>query len=527
MKVIKIIMLVLIMSSLIPSVSYSNVESNQENNSLDINQNNNLNLLHNPSFEMAGTNGVGEGWQYWRGEEAEADITLVNSLVSSGLQAQRISASILKKDSFVALTQLIPVSPNKPFYLGGRFNIEQLNNAKIQLYADFLTADSSFITSVIFELRNDLKGTYITLSGNNIVPQEAASVRIFALIRATSDIGSGIIYVDDLNFKYTSESNLVMNADFDQVENQNAIADSWFPIVGGKTSLSVVTSPISSGGTVQRVTSSELPLHQIGGIYQILKVDPNREFRISVRVRVDSLKDSKIQLYADFSDATSLLQTNIVDISTVTNGDFITISGKGKTPDKAKHLALYTLIRSLSDSGAGDIYVDSMSFSYQLEEESFDNASFESFEGSGIAKGWSYTGISSFIQKENIRVSDGKYAQKINTSNLLKNQFTGISQSIIVQPNKDYTISGRILVDSLQNANMYLQTDFYGQNGIIANKSNIVELSRTTFGGYITISGMGTVPEDAHYAKVQVIIKAKENSGAGVFFIDDMSFQYN
>ncbi|UQZ32257.1 hypothetical protein C2I18_01065 [Paenibacillus sp. PK3_47] len=482
---------------------------------------NSNNLISNPGFEnQAGNEKVAVDWE----RQGSGIFEVIQTPVSEGLRAQKITVSNLPEGQIAAVKQNFTVTPGEPFSLSGRFYIESISNAKVQLYADFYKEDA-YLSSTIFELPSHSTGQYITLGGNAQVPNDATSVAIHCLIRSTSTNGSGSFIADSVRFIYTNDTNLIANADFETSTTPLSKSDDWDYTTSYNPVFDSITSPTMSGNRAQKITGSSLPNNQYVGILQKIKVEPGEHFQVNGAISINSLINAKAQLYIDFMTPTGYSGASIIEHHTVTNGEYITLSSTGLIPNDTTYAVVYVLIRSTSNNGSGTVFVDSLDFKYSEEANNINNGNFESQGSSVLAKGWIPSFGNGSYKTQLFRDEKKNHVQKIEASNISADAAVGVSQILKVIPNQKYTISGRIKIDNLSNAKVQLYADFMSQGSYLG--ANIVELPSTTYGGYTTVSNTGTVPRNAETVRLYALIRATNNNGAAVIYIDDMIFSYN
>ncbi|ANY68034.1 hypothetical protein BBD42_17305 [Paenibacillus sp. BIHB 4019] len=516
------LLLILLTLTTIPTGVFANQQSKVNEALLT---RNNENLLVNSDFEVTGTNGIAKNWESY----GTANFSLVSNPVSSGGQAQKITVSNLAIGYFVSVNQALEVIPGTPFVLSGRFNIEALSNAKVQLQADFYNRES-YLSSTVLDLSQTNTGGYVTLSGHDIIPEKASIVRVHALIRSTGSNGAGTIYADAIKLAYTSEGNLVANSDFKQSGASNSLADAWASVFSATSQFSLVTDPVLNGKKVQKIAVTQLPKNEFVSVYQKMKVTPKQSFNISSRISVESLTNAKVQLFAEFMNGSRYVGSKAMDLDVKTSGAYWTLSGFGEVPEEAITMTLHVLIRGLDNNAAGVIYIDNVSFEYAAEENQLKNGSFELLDSGNMntgmnASSWSYTwGAQSSFELVTApeEVTDQLRAQKITVSKLPNNEFIGIHQLLKVTPGQSYSVSGRFKIDALQHAKVQLFLDFSSVNSYVS--TDIVDIPATTFGEYIHVSTMGVVPQNAAFVRVYAIIRSQGSNGAGTFFVDDMRF---
>lgn len=481
------------------------------------------NLVKNSGFEVI-TNGssIADNWV----SHGVGSFEVTSSKVSGGSKAQKVSMSNLPTNQFAGVSQTLSVKSGQPYNMNGRFYIESISNAKVQLYADFFNA-GAFVDCKIFELPNQATGQFVTLGGTGSVPEGATSVVIYALIRSSSDVNSGAFITDNISFQYTNDTNLIVNSDYENFSNTLANSDDWDYTTSYNPTFSSVAYPSLSGARAQKIKVSSLPVIGYAGILQKIKVDPGKSFQASGALLIESLSNAKAQIYIDFmSSSSNYTGTTILEYAKPTNGTYMTLSDSGQIPKDTTYAVIYVIIRGTGNNGSGSMYVDSLNFHYTKEANLFNNGNFEAPGSNGLGSGWLPSYGNDNHTYRLVSESYGNTVQQIDASNIKANEYVGISQMLKVVPAKKYTMSGRLKVDRISNARVQLYADFFTGSGAFID-ANIVELPATTQGGYITISNTGTIPSNADYARVYAIIRATSGGGTASIYVDDMRFSYS
>ncbi|MEK5032869.1 hypothetical protein MKY96_15545 [Paenibacillus sp. FSL R7-0302] len=481
------------------------------------------NLVKNSGFE-ATTNGssIADNWV----SHGIGNFEVISSKVSGGSKAQKVSISNLPTNHFSGVSQTLSVKPGQLYTMNGRFYIESISNAKVQLYADFFNA-GAFVDSKVYELPSQATGQFVNLGGNGVVPKGATTVVIYALIRSGSDVNSGTFITDNISFQYTNDSNLIINSDYENFSNTLANSDDWDYTTSYNPTFSSVAYPSLSGARAQQIKVSSLPVNGYAGILQKIKVDPGKSFQASGALLIENLSNAKAQIYIDFmSSSGNYTGTTIPEYAKSTNGTYMTLSDTGQIPKDTTYAVIYVIIRGTGNNGSGSMYVDSLNFHYTKEANLFNNGNFEAPGSNGLGSGWLPSYGNDNHTYRLVSESYGNTVQQIDASNIKANEYVGISQMLKVVPAKKYTMSGRLKVDRISNARVQLYADFFTGSGAFVD-ANIVELPATTQGGYITIANTGSVPSNADYARVYAIIRATSGGGVASIYVDDMRFSYS
>ncbi|GMX63965.1 hypothetical protein Elgi_04380 [Paenibacillus elgii] len=482
------------------------------------------NLLANSSFDRSTqNNGLADAWgkSMWGNPATDVGLTRL----SSGARVQKVAGSGMVYNEMAGVSQLVKVDPGKPFQVSGSINIEQLTNAKVQLYVDFI-GTSGFTGASVAESQAITNGGYATLSSHGIIPPNTLYARVYALIRGISDGASGTMYVDSINFNYEKEVNLLANSNFGKTTQNNGLADGWGKSMWGNPATDVELIRLSSGARIQKVTGSGIINNGMTGVSQLVKVEPGKPFQVSGRFNIEQLTNAKIQLYVDFIGASGFTGASVAESQAVTNGGYATLSSQGIIPPNTLYARVYALIRGTSDGASGTMYVESMNFNYETEANLIANSSFErSTQNNGLADGWGKSMWGNpTADYELIRLSSGARVQKVTGSGMINNGMTGVNQLVKVEPGKPFQVSGRFNIEQLTNAKIQLYVDFIGASGFTG--ASIAESQATTNGEYATLSSHGIIPPNTLYAQVHALIRGTSDGASGTMYVDSMNFNY-
>ncbi|MBH5317204.1 hypothetical protein I6N90_05195 [Paenibacillus sp. GSMTC-2017] len=479
-------------------------------------------LFVNPSFDSyTGTMGVADGWGPDNSGAKVATFEVQAS--STGKKVQKVAGSQIPNNGAVGVSQIIKVEPNKPFTVSGRIHVEGLSNAKIQMFVEFFRDINNRTGHNVTEQLHT-SGANITLSNEGVVPAGTAFAKVYVLVRATSDGGSGTFTVDAMNFSYDENRSLLVNPNFYTYTGTNGAADSWDQVnIGGTSSLFEV-QPTSIGKRAQKIVGSGISNGGVVGVSQIIKVEPNKPFKISGKTKIEKLSQAKIQFYVEFLDRTNRIIGNHVTEYATVSGGTITLSNQGVTPAGTTYAKVYVLIRATGEGGSGAFYVEEINYLYRSYSQLIVNPTFDTYSGTnGVADGWGQSNIGGTLSTYDVQtLASGKRVQKVVGSGIASNGVVGVNQVIKVEENKPYTFSGNINVESLSKAKVQLYVEFFKGDGQLVG-INAAE-QRATSNGNITLSEQGVTPAGAAFAKVFALIRATGDAGAGTFYIDSLNF---
>ncbi|MGE6230657.1 hypothetical protein [Paenibacillus chitinolyticus] len=485
----------------------------------------NKNLLKNFDFsQYTNGSGVADGWSRESWDARSHNFEMIQS--QSGKNIQKISGNGISKNNFVAISQMVQVEPNKPFLIKSRFNAESLSNAKVQMYVDFYK-DAHHIIA-INTTDSSIEGGFITHFNQGTIPKEATFAKIYLLIRGIQDNGAGIVNVDYIDFSYGTDHKPIGNSDFNAYTGKGGLADNWEHEKGGAESAQVEIITTSTGKKIQKLTGTGIKNTQFVSVNQTIKVEPNKPFYIQSKLNAENLSKAKVLLYVDFyKDWSHIVGSNITE-NKISNGGFITFSNKGVVPADASFAKIYALIRATDEGGSGTLYLDSINFNYGVNEELLYNSDFSTYNGKNeIADGWEpitwgWNGNKAAFKL--LSASKGKRTQELSGSGIGSNGIVSVSQSIKLDPDKPFIIKGRFHTKELKSSIIQMYVDFYDSSNQTIQTN--VTTNDVVSGGYITLSNYGKTPPNVSFARVHALIRAAADEGAGVLWVDSLSFTY-
>gem|GEM_PF-2515785 len=317
-------------------------------------------VLLNGDFEQgADSDGVGNNWQHAVSEGAAAEFTVVSDENTSGSPAQKITASSLPNDGVAMIYQLAPVAGGQKYNLTGKVNAVQLQDAKVQLYVDFFSANNEWVGGSVKELFGVTSGL-ADVQDSWTTPAGAAFAKVHTILRATADQASGTIYVDDLSLK--ADLNLFTNGSFEYAAAEASVADGWDKAVtaGAADDIRVVSAPAAEGGKAQQVAATGLANDGVAMVYQTVSVQGGQAYLLSGSFNIASLNDAKVQLYVDFYTADyQWVGGSVQELTEVTNG-YAPLQDQLFAPAGAGLARVHAILRATGDNAAGVFYVDNM-----------------------------------------------------------------------------------------------------------------------------------------------------------------------
>ncbi|RIE01875.1 hypothetical protein D3H35_13910 [Cohnella faecalis] len=476
------------------------------------------NLLVNGSFELnTGTTGIADGWN-----PIYLTPQTVSSPVTSGQKAQKLTASNVMSGYYVGMSQRVRVDGGKPFIANASLNIEALSNATVYLYMDFMDSQNNWIGNSGDAYSGTTGSKYITMTTTGTVPANATYADVYIMVLANANYGSATLYVDQMNFRYDSEPNLLTNPGFEGYSGLGGTADGWIKLSSGSTPyIQVVNESVSEGLRSHKVFDSNIPSGAISGIYQNVKMSGNAAYNLSAVFDTVALTNTKVQLFIDFLNSQHQYIGNNVTENTLLVPN-LALSLSGTTPPNTAYAIVYILLRSTGTGGTGTIFADMVNLKYTSAPNKVANGSFEvAGTDPKLAAGWQRA--ASIFDLVSSPVLSGRRAQKLAGSGIPNGYVVYVCQSIKVTPGALYSTSANVYVESLTNALVRLQINFFDVQGQVVGVNSMVSTTVGNSYDQIYLSNY-TVPSNAVRANVLIVLQPIAASGSGTVYIDDVKF---
>lgn len=484
-------------------------------------------LLINDSFEIAnGNTGLAEGWAKYISAGATDGIQIVNTPVHSGNRAQKVSGSNIANGDSVMVSQLSNVESGKIYNMSGQFLIESLQNSKVQLFANFYNASNQ----VVAEAKNEVLSTntgYTLIEKTGVVPVGATSVRVYAILKSVGTGASGTFYVDNLSFN--TKTGPLVNLGFETYTGNNGVADGWAKYIGAgaQDAVGVINTPVKSGSRAQKVSGSNIPNADSIMVSQLIPLESGKLFYMSAQFMIESLQNSKVQLFANFYNSANQYVGEARKEFYTTTTKYIPLEVNGAIPANATSVRIYAVLRAVGAGASGTFYVDDMVFN--TKEIQMINSGMEiSTIASGVADGWSK--YVSAVAVDDVHlvsspVFSGTSAQKVSGSNIATGDSVMVSQLVPVESGKSFQMSGKFMIESLQNSKVQLFANFYNASNEYVGEARKEYSTVTT--GFVPLEVNGTIPATATTVRVYAILRSTNTGAAGTFYVDDIKFVTN
>nr|WP_157721928.1 hypothetical protein [Tumebacillus avium] len=199
------------------------------------------------------------------------------------------------------------------------------------------------------------------LENTRITPPGTASMRVYVLLRATGDNGSGTFYVDHM--RAVQVAPVLDNPGFERYTGTiEGIADGWstWQDPTAVSEFSVVNAPVAEGSRAQRVSGSNLPSYGAVDVYQAYDVLANVSYTVTGKFLIEELDNAKVQLYVDYYDINGdSIKVSAVDYWQTTDG-YIELKHEGFTPSNTAYMRVYAVLRGITEGSSGSFYIDDM-----------------------------------------------------------------------------------------------------------------------------------------------------------------------
>ena len=322
--------------------------------------------LSNPGFETNGrTNGVADGWQKLESSGITGQYTS-SSDATGGLRSQQVEVNSLPYGHAAGISQLVAVEGGKSYKFQSQVKAESLNNAKVTHWLTYHDAAGNQIGGISTPQQTNSEYTTYTITGTTPDNTVSMHVRLYLLNDySLGTIGMGKMKIDMTQLTYTAETGRLSNASFENYTGINGVSDGWAKYVdtGANDGMQVVTSPVSSGIQAQKISSTNIPINgNAVGIVQNIQVDANKPYVISSRINIESLTNTKAQIYTLFYDANNQVVGSTDTEYAAVGAGYTTVSLNTITPANAAYARLYVLLRATGSGASGTFYVDNMIF---------------------------------------------------------------------------------------------------------------------------------------------------------------------
>nr|WP_232243322.1 carbohydrate binding domain-containing protein [Paenibacillus sp. GSMTC-2017] len=542
------------------------------------------NLLANPNFETyTGTNGLADGWGSWVNPGITHNLAVVSAPVSSGTKAQLISANVPPSGG-INVYQEVKIEGNTTYTVSGRLKTELMENSQIEAIIYYFDKNNNHI-GLDIPVRHTNNTHWITFNGQFTSPANAVKTTLHIhLSTPNNKDGKGSLFLDSMRMVKGADSNLLANPDFESYIGTNGVADEWGTWVtpGITNNLDVVSTPVSTGNKAQKISAIFTPSGGIN-VHQQVKVDGNTAYTVSGRLKTESMANSQVEVIMYFFDKDDKRVGLIIPVRHTGNNDWITYNGQFTTPTNTVKTMLHVhLSTPNSNKGTGTIYLDSLRLVKGIDTNLLTNPDFETYTGvNGIADNWSKTsqglvdetklvtkielqdkktayiynnanqiqstttlqnGVkykSYFITDSNGNlvkrvtlkgtatlnpIFSGTTAQQISGAWIPINGVNSLSQSVKVEPNKNYTLTSAFNVELLHKAKAQLVIEFYNSSNQLLDKRTTE--SKLTAGQYVTLKNNGLTPAGSSYAKISLQYVATAGDAAGTMYVDALNFKY-
>ncbi|WP_342364518.1 carbohydrate binding domain-containing protein [Paenibacillus sonchi] len=298
------------------------------------------NMLANGDFEASQIGGVADGWGKYG---AYGDYQLTTSTVTSGKQSQRLTMT-----GTGGIYQDVAVSGNTLYDLNGRINISSLQSGAVKLVVNYFDSSGKAISGLAVTELSTLN-VWTTFGGTIKTPTGAVVARIHIHMDSSS---GGIFVVDMVNFKKTTDGNMLGNGDF-EASQIGGVADGWGKY-GAYGDYQLTTSTVTSGTQAQKIGMTG-----IGGLYQEVAVSAESSYTLSGRINIVNLLSEKVKLIVNYYDSSGRMISGVTLAEVSVLNIWTTVGGTIKPPMGAVSARVHF---HMTSSSGGTFVVDKVEF---------------------------------------------------------------------------------------------------------------------------------------------------------------------
>ncbi|WP_019420102.1 hypothetical protein [Paenibacillus sp. OSY-SE] len=161
--------------------------------------------------------------------------------------------------------------------------------------------------------------------------------------------------------------------------------------------------------------------------------------------------------------------------------------------------------------------------------EKVTNSDFKNVNNAGKAIGWSYVTDREAVSSYGIQKIGSRNHQQIQASNMPIGSSIGIKQTISISADSNKYLRGMkssLKIEHLQNAEAIMALEFVDDNGKVIER--VAKKSTLTSNFFYTISEkIGSVPDNAKKAVIQLVIHATGSNAAGAITIRGVDVTYD
>ncbi|WP_163979804.1 carbohydrate binding domain-containing protein [Paenibacillus alvei] len=148
------------------------------------------------------------------------------------------------------------------------------------------------------------------------------------------------------------------------------------------------------------------------------------------------------------------------------------------------------------------------------------NGDFEVVGDGEVASGWKYWksegAVGTYLITQS-SISSGQYAQKIDAQKIPSGAMN-IYQDVQVTPNQTYSVSGRLLIERMKNADFYVAIHYFDPNYNLVGAET--PFTYGTPASWFTFTGELTPPKGAAIARIHFHLQESAENGYGTIYVD-------
>lgn len=265
-----------------------------------------------------------------------------------------------------------------------------------------------------------------------------------------------------------------------------------------------------------------------GGLHlsQDMKVNASTTYSMSGRLQISDLVNAKASVFIYFfNDANTFLGvSNVAEYAQ--NMGYSSLTNVFTTPTGTTRARIHIRLNATAAGGKGTLYADSFTMKQEIAVNTLLNGGFEDSTGTnGVADNWSTyadPGITPAFGVVTWPASAGKRAQKLAASNIQSGGFH-VSQDTLVKGGTTYSVSGRLRIENLTNAQVSVFVYLYDAANNFLGSQQVVDYAANM--EYTGITHLFTTPASATQARVHIRLNATSSGGGGTIYADSFALK--
>jgi len=367
---------------------------------------------------------------------------------------------------------------------------------------------------------------YASQKGNSTYIYDVAG----RLINVKLEDGTLVEYRYDLNGNLIrkTNTNMLMNSDFEVISGINGVADGWMKAAsaGLATTFQVVTAPVSSGKYAQQMSITNMPKGTLSNLFQDVAVTGSTVYTLSGQIAVSNLSQAKTRVTIHYFDEANKLTGAQSAFQYGGNTNWLSVNAQLNTPANTVRARIHFDVLALEDNATGTLTVDAVSLQKGAHTNLLINPGFEMITKDSVADGWmkaASAGLATTFQVVTAPVSSGKYAQQMSITNMPKGTLSNLFQDVAVTGSTVYTLSGQIAVSNLSQAKTRVTIHYFDEANKLTGAQSAFQYGGNT--NWLSVNAQLNTPANTVRARIHFDVLALEDNATGTLTVDAVSLQ--